>query len=250
MQRILTPTLLKWVDKAQSTYWSRCMTNPPVTSWIYRIPVITELYTLYYVSQNRQRMNICVNTTLSHAASAAAANKKIPRRAKDSLSVALKWQMCWASCMKGYALTASLKGTYQPSNRTFLNTTPLWAVKENKGISLCLSNKRKKKSMSLLEFMPQQHEKCSQISSVCTCMEIQLFRCACWHFGTLSLIYLCIDDKPLVHFMACVCCVMFEAPLVHMLSPRCRSFMVQMNRQDDLSVTLLFGAGGALAGCM
>lgn len=186
----------------------------------------------------------------SHIYSGSGSKQRIPWRAKDSLSVALKWQMYWASYMKGYVLTASLKGTYQPSNHTFLNTTPLWAVKGNKGISLCLSNKRKKKSMSLLEFMPQQQEKCSQISSVCTCMEIQLFWCACWHFGTLSLIYLCADDKPLVYFMACVCCVMFEAPLVHMLSPRCRSFMLQMNRQDDLSVTPLFGAGGALAGCM
>lgn len=117
-------------------------------------------------------------------------------------------------------------------------------------VSLYAYQTKEKKSMSLLDFMPQQQEKCSQISSVCTCMEIQLFRCACWHFGTLSLIYLCTDDKPLVYFMACVCCVMFEAPLVHMLSPRCRSFRLQMNRQDDLSVTLLFGAGGALAGCM
>lgn len=41
------------------------------------------------------------------------------------------WQLHW-------------KARTKPSNHTFLNTAPLWAVRENKGISLCLSNKRKK----------------------------------------------------------------------------------------------------------
>lgn len=225
------------------------MTNPPVTGWIYRVPVITELYTLHYVSQNRQGMNICASAFLSHiqpqrrqTEDPSASKRLFCLSHENDKCVGLHvWKvMCWQLHWKAHS---------KPSNHTFLNTAPLWAVKENKGISLCLSNKGWKKT-SLLEFMPQQREKCSQISSVCACVEIQLFRCARWHFGTLSLIYLCADDKPLVYFMACVCCVMFEATLVHVLSPRCRSFMLQMNRQDDLSVTLLFGAGGALAGCM
>lgn len=101
----------------------------------------------------------------------------------------LKWQMRWAAHLKGCVLTASLKGTYKPNSHTFLNAKPLLAVSGNQDIALSVSRlirnkkRKKKKSMSVPQFMPLQSEKRSQISSAGTCVETQLFRPACWHLA-------------------------------------------------------------------
>lgn len=238
------------MDKAQSTYWSRWLTNPPVTGWIYRVPVITELYTLHYVSQNRQRRNICVNAFLSHI--------QPQRQQTEDPSVSKRLFVCSIKMtnvlgfMYERLCADSFIERHIPNRVTIHFLIPHhFELSKRIRVSLFAYQTKEKKNQCLcLSSCHSNGRNVLRFHLFVRAWKFNFFRCACWHFGTLSLIYLCTDDKPLVYFMACVCCVMFEAPLVHMLSPRCRSFMLQMNRQDDLSVTLLFGAGGALAGCM
>lgn len=155
------------------------MTNPPVTGWICRVPVITELYTLHCVSQNRQRMNIRVNAFLSHirpqrqqTEDPSASKRLFVRSIKMTNVLGFMYErLCADSFIERHipnrvTIHFLIPHHFELSNRIRVSL-------------LAYQTKEKKKSMSLLEFVPQQQEKCSQISSACTCMEIQLFRCAC-----------------------------------------------------------------------